>query len=148
MIADCARVKIDIVARDPREKAERKLLNLGHTFGHGVEAAGGFRRWKHGEAVAIGMAYAFRLARRMGRVGDAEVERVEAALSGAGLPVRVDPSAARKARLLMTHDKKRSAAGLLWVLPIRRPRDWAVEWDVVADPVAVREAAREMGRPG
>jgi 3-dehydroquinate synthetase len=147
-IAACAGVKLEIVERDPRERAERKLLNLGHTFGHGVEAAGGFRRWKHGEAVAIGMAYAFRLARRMGRVGDAEVERVEAALSGAGLPVRVDPSAARKARLLMTHDKKRSAAGLLWVLPIRRPRDWAVEWDVVADPVAVREAAREMGRPG
>lgn len=147
-IAACAEVKLEIVERDPREKAERKLLNLGHTFGHGVEAAGGFQRWTHGESVAIGLAFAFRLARILGRVGDGEVERVEAALSGAGLPVRVDPSAARKARLLTTHDKKRSAAGLLWVLPIRRPRDWAVEWDVVADPVAVREAAREIGRPG
>lgn len=148
MIAECARVKIDIVERDPREKAERKLLNLGHTFGHGVEAAGGFRRWTHGESVAIGMAFAFRLARVMGRVGEGEVQKVEAALSGAGLPVRVEPSAARKARQLMTHDKKRSAAGLLWVLPIRRARGWAVEWDVVADPAAVREAAREIGRSG
>jgi 3-dehydroquinate synthetase len=147
-IAGCAAVKLEVVERDPRERAERKLLNLGHTFGHGVEAAGGFRRWKHGEAVAVGLAFSFRLARVLGRVGDAEVERVEAVLREAGLPVNVDPSAARKARLLMTHDKKRSAAGLLWVLPIRRPRDWAVEWDVVADPVAVREAAREMGRPG
>jgi len=147
-IADCAAVKLEVVERDPREKAERKLLNLGHTFGHGVEAAGAFRRWKHGEAVAVGMAFAFRLARILGRVGDAEVETVEAALTGAGLPVRVSPSAARKARLLMAHDKKRSAAGLLWVLPIRRPGGWAVEWDVVADPAAVREATREIGRPG
>ena len=147
-IAACAAVKLEVVERDPRERAERKLLNLGHTFGHGVEAAGGFRRWTHGEAVAIGMAFAFRLARRIGRVGDEEVARAEAAIAGAGLPVLVPPAAARKALLLMTHDKKRSAAGLLWVLPIRRPPDWAVEWDVVADPVAVREAAREIGRPG
>ena len=147
-IASCAGVKLEIVERDPREKGERKLLNLGHTFGHGVEAAGGFSRFTHGESVAIGMAFAFRLARVLGRVGGEEVERVEGVLRGAGLPVSVDPSAARKARLLMTHDKKRSAAGLLWVLPIRRPGGWAVEWDVVADPAAVREAAREIGRPG
>jgi 3-dehydroquinate synthetase len=147
MISDCARVKLEVVERDPRERGERKLLNLGHTYGHGVEAAGGFRRWTHGESVAVGMAYAFRLARLLGRVGEEEVERVEAALTGAGLPVQVAPSAARKALLLAAHDKKRSAAGLLWVLPIRRDRDWTVEWDVVADPSAVREAARETGRP-
>jgi 3-dehydroquinate synthase len=147
LLAACARVKLEVVERDPRERGERKLLNLGHTFGHGVEAAGGFRRWKHGEAVAVGMAYAFRLARRLGRVGDEEVERVEAAIAGAGLPVTVPAATARRAVALMAHDKKRSAAGLLWVLPIRRHGDWAVEWDVVADPSAVREAAREIGRP-
>ncbi len=146
-IAACARVKVEVVERDPREKGERKLLNLGHTFGHGVEAAGGFRRFTHGESVAIGTAFAFRLARILGRVGDLEVEAVEAALSGAGLPVRVSPSAAQNARLLMRHDKKRSEAGLLWVLPIRRPGGWAVEWDVVAGTAAVREATREIGRP-
>ncbi len=147
-LAACARVKLEVVERDPREKGERKLLNLGHTFGHGVEAAGGFRRWTHGESVAIGMAFAFRLARVMGRVGEEEVERVEDVIRGAGLPVGIPPAAARRAGALMTHDKKRSAAGLLWVLPIRRARGWAVEWDVVADPAAVREAAREIGRPG
>ena len=147
MLSECARVKLEVVERDPREKGERKLLNLGHTYGHGVEAAGGFRRWKHGEAVAVGMAFAFRLARLLGRVGEEEVDRVEGILTGAGLPVRVAPSAARKALLLMAHDKKRSSSGLLWVLPIRRDRDWAVEWDVVADPSAVREAALEIGRP-
>jgi 3-dehydroquinate synthetase len=79
-------------------------------------------------------------------VGEEEVERVEEILTGAGLPVRVSPSAARKALRLAAHDKKRSSSGLLWVLPIRRDRDWAVEWDVVADPSAVREAALEIGR--
>jgi len=147
-LAACARVKLEVVERDPREKAERKLLNLGHTFGHGVEAAGGFRRWTHGESVAIGMAFAFRLARLLGRVGDAEVEKVEDVIRGAGLPVGIPPAAARRAGALMAHDKKRSAAGLLWVLPIRGARGWAVDWDVVADPAAVREAAREIGRPG
>ncbi len=147
-VAACARVKVEVVERDPREKAERKLLNLGHTFGHGVEAAGGFRRFTHGESVAVGTAFAFRLARAMGRVGDGEVAVVEAALSRAGLPVRVSPSTARKARLSMAHDKKRSAAGLLWVLPIRRGPSWAVEWDVVAPPEAVRAAVREIGSAG
>jgi 3-dehydroquinate synthase len=147
-LAACAGVKLEVVERDPREKGERKLLNLGHTFGHGVEAAGGFRRWTHGESVAIGMAYAFRLARRLGRVGDAEVERVEDVIRGAGLPVTVAPAAARRALNLTSHDKKRTAAGLLWVLPIRSGTSWTVEWDVVADPAAVRAAAREIGRPG
>jgi 3-dehydroquinate synthetase len=145
-LAACARVKLEVVERDPREKGERKLLNLGHTFGHGVEAVGGFRRWTHGESVAIGMAFAFRLARILGRIGDGEVDRAERAIAEAGLPVRVSPATARKALLLAAHDKKRTATGLPWVLPIRRPRDWAVEWDVAAEPAAVRQAAREIGR--
>jgi 3-dehydroquinate synthetase len=147
-IADCARVKLEVVERDPREKGERKLLNLGHTFGHGVEAAGGFSRWRHGEAVAVGMAYAFRLARHLERVGDAEVERVESALEAARLPVRVPPEVARRALALMVHDKKRGADGLRWVLPIRDAAGWRIEWDVAADPAAIRAAAREIGRTG
>ena len=67
LVAACARAKVDVVREDPNEKGARKLLNLGHTFGHGVEAAGAFRRYSHGEAVAVGLAFAFRLARRMGR---------------------------------------------------------------------------------
>jgi 3-dehydroquinate synthetase len=147
-IADCARVKLEVVERDPREKGERKLLNLGHTFGHGVEAAGGFSRYRHGEAVAVGMAFAFRLARHLDRIGDAEVARVEDAIAAAGLPVRVSPAVARRALTLMGHDKKRGADGLRWVLPIRDPAGWRIEWDAVADARAVRAAAREIGRTG
>jgi len=146
VIAECAQVKLEVVRRDPTERGERKLLNLGHTFGHGVEAAGGFRRYRHGEAVAVGLAFAFRLARLLGRVDAASVEQVEAALLAAGLPVRVPAGLARRALTLMGHDKKRTSAGLRWVLPVRRGRGWTVEWDVTAGDAAVRAAAREIGR--
>ncbi len=145
LVADGARVKLEIVERDPREQGERKLLNLGHTFGHGVEAAGGFRRYAHGEAVAVGMAFAFRLAARLERVGPEAAEAAEAALRGAGLPVRVPAAVARRAAVLMGHDKKRTARGLEWVLPRRAGSSWVVEWDVPAAPAAVAATVREIG---
>jgi 3-dehydroquinate synthase len=147
LVADCARVKIEVVEADPKEQGSRKLLNLGHTFGHGVEAAGAFRRYKHGEAVAVGVAFAFRLARHLGRIDDGAVGRVEEALAGAGLPVRVPPALARRARTLMAHDKKRVAAGLLWVLPRSDGDSWQVDWDVEADGAAVNDTLREIEVP-
>jgi 3-dehydroquinate synthase len=56
------RLKQEIVARDPRESGERRVLNFGHTLGHAIENAGAYRRWSHGEAVAIGMAAALLLS--------------------------------------------------------------------------------------
>ena len=146
VISECARVKLAVVERDPSEHGERKLLNLGHTFGHGVEAAGRFSRYKHGESVAVGMAFAFRLARNLGRVDEEAVARAEGLIRGAGLPVRVAPELARRALALMEHDKKRTAAGLRWVLPVHRGSDWDVEWDILAEEAAVRATAREIGR--
>jgi 3-dehydroquinate synthetase len=144
VIAACARMKVDVVALDPTEQGPRKLLNLGHTFGHGVEAAGGFSRYTHGEAVAIGTAFAFRLARRLGRVGEGAVEKVEAALGEAGLPVRLPgPLAARAARL-MAFDKKRTSSGLRWVLPRAHGTAWVVEWDVEAKADAVQDTVQEV----
>jgi 3-dehydroquinate synthase len=144
LVAACAAIKVEVVERDPDERGERKLLNLGHTFGHGVEAAGAFRRWSHGEAVAIGLAYASRLARVLGRVDAAAVEALERALAAAGLPARVPPPAARHAARLMRYDKKRAAAGLRWVLPRGAGTAWTVEWDVAADPAAVAAALGEI----
>ena len=143
LVERCAQAKRAVVAEDPREKGARKLLNLGHTFGHGVEAAGGFSRYTHGEAVAVGLAFAFRLARRLGRIGDDAVREVESAIDAAGLPTRVPPALARQAVRLMAHDKKRAASGLLWVLPRAEGARWAVEWDVTADGDAVAAAAKE-----
>lgn len=145
LVAACARYKLEVVARDPREQAERKLLNLGHTFGHGVEAAGGFSRYTHGEAVAVGLAFAFRLARAMGRVDAAAVAALEDLLDRAGLPRRVPPTIARRAARLMSYDKKRTAAGLRWVLPRARGEAWVVEWDVAAPDGAVAAAVAEIG---
>jgi 3-dehydroquinate synthetase len=145
LVADCARVKLEVVERDPEEHAERKLLNLGHTFGHGVEAAGRFSRYTHGEAVAVGLTFAFRLATVLGRIGPEAVAEVESVLAGAGLPTRLPTALAARASALMVHDKKRSAAGLRWVLPRRAGRRWIVDWDVEVDPRAVAQAVRQIG---
>jgi 3-dehydroquinate synthetase len=144
-IAGCARIKIEIVARDPEERGARKLLNLGHTFGHGVEAAGGFRRWTHGEAVAVGLCFAFQLAEALGRIGPLAVAEMEEAVAGAGLPTRVPPAVARRAVRLMGTDKKRTEAGLRWVLPAARGVSWNVDWDVPAGHDALAAAVRVIG---
>jgi 3-dehydroquinate synthetase len=144
LVAECAQAKVDVVRADPTERGERKLLNLGHTFGHGVEAAGRFERFTHGESVAVGLAFAFRLAARMGRIGPLAVAEVEDAIRGAGLPCRVDRPVARRAASLMGYDKKRTSAGLRWVLPRARGASWTVEWDVEAPADAVAAAVAEI----
>jgi 3-dehydroquinate synthase len=89
-IAVCCRAKAAIVARDERESGERALLNLGHTFGHALEAGCGFSdRLLHGEAVALGMALAFEFSARKGLVGAAEAARARAHLAAVGLPTHV-----------------------------------------------------------
>jgi len=145
LVAECIRIKVAIVERDPREKGERKLLNLGHTYGHGVEAAGGFRRFTHGESVAMGLCFAFRLARRLGRVGDEAVAQIEAALAAQRLPTRLPPALARRAAAHMGFDKKRDGQGLRWVLPRTADGGWQVDWDVAAGDDAVAAAVREIG---
>ena len=89
-IAVCCRAKAAIVARDERETGERALLNLGHTFGHALEAGAGFSdRLLHGEAVALGMALAFEFSARKGLTAAADAERVRAHLAAAGLPTQM-----------------------------------------------------------
>ncbi len=86
-IAVCCRAKAGIVARDERETGERALLNLGHTFGHALEAGAGFSgRLLHGEAVALGMALALDFSARKGLIGAADADRARAHLAAVGLP--------------------------------------------------------------
>jgi 3-dehydroquinate synthase len=101
----CA-IKAAIVARDEREQGPRALLNLGHTFGHAIEAGAGFGTVLHGEAVAAGLVLAADLSMRIGRLSAADAARVRALLEGAGLPV--DPPRIGGARMLelMAMDKK------------------------------------------
>ncbi len=86
-IAVCCRGKAGVVARDERESGERALLNLGHTFGHALEAGAGFsQRMLHGEAVALGIVLAFEFSAAKGLIGEADAARVRAHLAAVGLP--------------------------------------------------------------
>ncbi len=89
-IAVCCRGKAGVVARDERETGERALLNLGHTFGHALEAAAGFsQRLLHGEAVALGCALAFEFSCANGLIGAPEAARATAHLTAVGLPTQL-----------------------------------------------------------
>ena len=90
LVGTSVKGKADIVARDETETGDRMLLNLGHTFGHALEAWAGYsQRLLHGEAVAIGICLAFRLSQELGLIDAATVARVEAHLAAVGLPTRI-----------------------------------------------------------
>ncbi len=109
-------VKIEIVQRDPHEKGERAKLNLGHTIGHGIEAASDFTL-RHGEAIAIGLLAETRLAERSGLAAAGLSERVEAQLLALGLPTGCPGLPAERIRALMASDKKKHAGELTFALP-------------------------------
>lgn len=98
--------KAEVVALDETEQGERALLNLGHTFGHAIEAGMGYGTWLHGEAVAAGTMMAAALSRRIGWLSDEDVLRIRSVLERAGLPVRGPVLAADRYLDLMASDKK------------------------------------------
>jgi 3-dehydroquinate synthase len=121
-IAVSCRMKAAIVARDEREIGERALLNLGHTFGHALEAAAGFSdRLLHGEAIALGMALAFAFSAKRGLLPPAEAERAERHLAMVGLPVQLSsvpggPPGADCLMELIAQDKKVKRGKLTFIL--------------------------------
>jgi len=121
-IAVSCRMKAAIVGRDERETGERALLNLGHTFGHALEAAAGFSgELLHGEAISLGMVLAFEFSVRRGLLPAAEAERVTRHLAAVGLPTRISdvsgavPDADRLMQL-MAQDKKVKRGKLTFIL--------------------------------
>ncbi len=109
-------IKSEVVAGDERETAARALLNLGHTFGHAIEAGLSYGTWLHGEAVAVGMVLAARLSQRMGLILAQDVARIVALLGQARLPVRQPPFGAPRYLDLMGLDKKVEGGQLRLVL--------------------------------
>lgn len=85
-IQRCCQLKADVVARDETEKGDRALLNLGHTFGHAIEAHLGYGNWLHGEAVAVGMLQAAALSQILGDLSEQDVLRLETLIARAVLP--------------------------------------------------------------
>ena len=122
VVAHSCRMKAAIVARDEREAGERALLNLGHTFGHALEAATGYSdRLLHGEGVAIGMALAFRLSERLGLSPAVDTARLVAHLKNLGLPTAIAdiPGPCPDVDTLLTHmahDKKAKDGRIVFVL--------------------------------
>ena len=125
-IATSCRAKAGVVSRDERETGERALLNLGHTFGHALEAATGFSdRLFHGEGVAIGMTLAAQFSAKLGMIGEQDAARVERHLIEAGLPTRLQDIAgfaqegladADALMALMAQDKKVKRGRLTFIL--------------------------------
>ncbi|NVK43442.1 MAG: 3-dehydroquinate synthase [Oceanospirillaceae bacterium] len=100
-------IKAEVVAQDEKESGIRALLNLGHTFGHAIEAHQGYGRWLHGEAVAAGTLLAADLSRRLGWLSEEQLTRIEAIHAAARLPL-LPPAdmSVEQFRSLMTVDKK------------------------------------------
>jgi 3-dehydroquinate synthase len=99
-------IKAQVVAVDEREQGLRAILNLGHTFGHAIEAASGYGVWLHGEAVAAGMAVALDMSHRLGWLDAAQRDRAVRVLERFGLPTKPPRIGAQRARELMGLDKK------------------------------------------
>jgi len=141
-IARCVAIKAEIVGDDEREEGGRAVLNYGHTLAHALETAGDYDL-RHGEAVAIGLVYAARLARRLGRIDDARVDEHRRVVGGYDLPTSLPPGLDH-ARLvgLMARDKK-ATSGLTFVLD----GPHGVETVAGVDEHHVRDVLDEMVAP-
>lgn len=139
-IAISCQAKSDVVVEDEFENGRRALLNLGHTFGHALEAATHYdsSRLVHGEGVAIGMALAYRFSARLNLASPDDAERVEAHLQAVGLPTRISdiPGEALPVERLMeaiAQDKKVKGGKLTFILTR------GIGQSYVADDVAASE---------
>lgn len=134
-IETSVRAKAAIVGEDERETTGRRaLLNLGHTFGHAVEAEGGFSHFLHGEAVGIGMALAFRFSAERGLCATEEAERVVRHLDAVGLPTRLDIGTPAALVEHMKADKKASGGRIPFIL-VRGIGAACVDKDVALEEV-------------
>ena len=110
--------KAEVVAEDERESGIRAILNLGHTFGHAIETALGYKEWLHGEAVGCGMAMAADLSKRMGYLSEGNVDSIESLLCAANLPIQVHSDVSLEAMLENMKVDKKAKDGVLYLILI------------------------------
>ncbi|WP_070970600.1 3-dehydroquinate synthase [Vibrio sonorensis] len=117
-IARCCQIKAEVVAQDEKEAGIRALLNLGHTFGHAIEAELGYGKWLHGEAVSSGTVMAAKTAQLQGLISKEQLERIISILKRAKLPIHT-PESMSFADFMkhMMRDKKVLSGELRLVLP-------------------------------
>jgi 3-dehydroquinate synthase len=120
MVERSCAIKARVVSRDEREtRGLRAQLNFGHTVGHALEAASRYRRWTHGEAIAIGMCAAARLGVDVGLCRAVEAERLVRVIRAVGLPTRAWGISRRAVMRALRYDKKFIHGRPRWVLPRR-----------------------------
>jgi 3-dehydroquinate synthase len=143
VVAASVRHKAEVVAEDEREAGVRALLNLGHTFGHAIEAHSGYGRYLHGEAVAMGMVTAARLSERRNLCPPGLADRLAAALHRLELPVTIPPDiGADELLALMQLDKKHTSHKQRFIL-LRDAGDAIIDAESgAADIRAAIEACR------
>lgn len=141
VIATCVSVKAEVVEKDEREEGLRAILNYGHTVGHALETIGGYRRFRHGEAISIGMACAARVALHLGLADASLVETQERLLTRLGLPTVVRHVRANAVLAAMRTDKKRREGRIRMILPTQIGKVQIVD---EVDPAAVRAALSEV----
>lgn len=117
VIAQALQIKATVVEQDERETGLRRILNLGHTVGHAIEAVAGYGRYTHGEAVALGLRAVARVAVRYGCAGPELVTEVDECCDAFGLPGRIEGCSAGALLVRMGSDKKVQAGRVNWVLP-------------------------------
>jgi 3-dehydroquinate synthase len=118
MIEICCQLKADIVSQDEKEGGVRALLNLGHTFGHAIEADQGYGKWLHGEAVATGMVLAAKLSVELGLIEVTDLRRIESLIAAFDLPL-IAPSNMGFDEFIchIKRDKKNLAGKLRFIVP-------------------------------
>ncbi|HXH71830.1 MAG TPA: 3-dehydroquinate synthase [Mariprofundaceae bacterium] len=116
LIHNSCRHKAEVVMRDEMEKGERALLNLGHTFGHAIEALTHYKGYLHGEAVALGTLMAARLSEQKGYAPDGTEARIRSCYEAVGLPVAVPKFPAEQWLDAMGHDKKNIGSHIRYIL--------------------------------
>ncbi len=142
LIVDCVSHKLRVVAQDEQDFGIRASLNFGHTVGHGIEAAGRYSRYLHGEAISLGMLAALRLSEEMLGLDPAHRERAISLFDRHGLPTRLDPAVETSEILrAMGRDKKADATALNMVL-IGAPGDIRLKQN--PDPDRVVAAIEEL----
>lgn len=138
VIAGCALTKLRVVARDERDGGVRQVLNLGHTIGHAIETVTGYARYRHGEAVGLGLLAALALSGQ-----DALRDQVEALLDAQGLPTRADRDLDLEQVIFATaRDKKRVGEGPVPFVLVHSPGD--VVFGQTVAPALVRSALKEL----
>lgn len=118
-IEKAIKLKAKIVKMDEKDKAIRKILNLGHTFAHAIESATNYRRYLHGEAVAIGIMYAIRLGEAIGVTEPSLKDRVKSLLQRFNLPIELKKLSPQELIPYFYVDKKATTNSLSFIIPLK-----------------------------